>query len=147
MNKCNKSFETQCNEYEKKVQAMRDNAHYHTSQVFKNTETKKQLRKEELQSSTERRLLKAMQDIGLSPEAQYNIELMIVDFAFPKLKIAIEIDGEYHRAEPQRDKDKRRDFVLADKGWIIWRFDAGEVYSNPKRIAIKILKRLATHFD
>lgn|SRR3990167_3972844 len=40
----------------------------------------------------------------------------IVDFWLPELKTVIEVDGEYHNSSEQKEKDLKRDLIIADKG-------------------------------
>jgi leucyl-tRNA synthetase len=46
----------------------------------------------------------------------------IIDFAFPKLKIGIEVDGKIH--DRTRNRDEARDGYLANRGWHIVRLNA-----------------------
>ncbi len=44
-----------------------------------------------------------------------------VDFAFLDQRIAVEIDGKQHNYPDREERDKRKDGVLRDKGWVIHR--------------------------
>jgi very-short-patch-repair endonuclease len=51
-------------------------------------------------------------------EEQYQIGPYQLDFAFPKKKIDLEIDGDQHHLDPRVVKsDKRRNAYLAELGW------------------------------
>ena len=56
-----------------------------------------------------------------------------IDFAWPHLMKAIEIDGEQHeRFEKQRESDVRKDKVLSDAGWTVMRVKWKTMYRNTK---------------
>lgn len=51
-----------------------------------------------------------------------------IDFAFPTLKLGIEIDGKiWHDNLSQKKLDIERDQYLAKQGWVIWRFGEKEI--------------------
>lgn len=49
-----------------------------------------------------------------------------LDFAFPRLRLGLEIDGPTHDTQVQRERDRRRDAKLAAQGWTIVRVPADE---------------------
>ncbi len=95
-----------------------------------------------IQSATEKILLRSFRKHGLNPEEQYKIGNMRVDFAFPKEKIIIEVDGVHHSKRKQKIKDIRRNYFLKDEGWKVWRYKAEHCYKFPDYIARKIKERL-----
>ncbi len=52
------------------------------------------------------------------------------DFAFPKLKIDVEIDGGTHLTEKVKRIDQRRDLWSEEQGWTVLRFTAREVKTD-----------------
>lgn len=64
-------------------------------------------------------VLKAKQFYGLQFNRQFIIEKYIVDFVCRKLKLVIELDGQYH--DQIIEKDKSRDLRLKELGFIIVR--------------------------
>lgn len=90
------------------------------------------------QSKTEKLLLDKQKEIGLNSQPQFKIDKMTVDFAFPDVKVVVEIDGYYHNKIRQREADGNRDDYLQSQGWKIRRFPAEEVYENPLKVAYKI---------
>lgn len=61
----------------------------------------------------------------------------ILDFYFPNVKIAVEIDGPIH--EKQREYDKRRDARLRKKGITVVRFTNDEVFTDDVSLAEKVV--------
>jgi very-short-patch-repair endonuclease len=55
---------------------------------------------------------------------QYPVSRYRLDFAWPRLKIALEMDGIHHTSDAGLLRDAKRDRELRNKGWIIMRVDA-----------------------
>lgn len=56
-----------------------------------------------------------------------------IDFAWPHLKMAIEIDGEQHERFPEyAERDRLKDELLIENGWKILRISWKELYNNTK---------------
>ncbi|MFA5070858.1 MAG: DUF559 domain-containing protein [Candidatus Pacearchaeota archaeon] len=90
-------------------------------------------------SKTEDALYKSLISIGLNPERQYSISNHHVDFAFPKEKLIIEVDGwEYHKDRKQREIDEKRRDIAENLGWRVKRFTAEEVYENSNSVAWRV---------
>jgi len=70
----------------------------------------------------------------------YKNSVYLYDFAFPELKIDVEIDGDTHKQPKVIEKDKRRDEFSKSRGWLVLRFNANEVKLNVNKF-IKILKK------
>lgn len=101
-------------------------------------------------SKTEIILLKELNRIGLFPETQYPISKMHVDFAFPKQKLVIEVDGAYKRNSTGMKTLFERKRVCEEHGWKVENFTAEETYSDPQKIAWRIkgmLKKLPVKDD
>lgn len=60
----------------------------------------------------------------------YRNGIYAYDFAFPDLKIDIEIDGNTHTQEKVKKIDERRDLFSKENGWQVIRFTAKEVKEN-----------------
>jgi very-short-patch-repair endonuclease len=93
-------------------------------------------------SKTEVILYEAMLDIGLRPERQYKISRMKVDFAFPKEKLVIEVDGSYKRNSAGMKTLFERRRACEHEGWKVENFTAEEVFENPKKVAWRIFHML-----
>jgi len=89
-------------------------------------------------SKTEDILFECMCNIGLKPKRQYLISKHHPDFAFPKEKLVVEVDGPHHRTRTEIERDEKRRDVAENLGWSVKRFTAEEVYENPEKIAWKI---------
>lgn len=62
------------------------------------------------------------------PVPQFRIGRYRLDFAFPAIKLAVEIDGiEFHGSQFAFIRDRKRTRFLESKGWRIMRFAAKEV--------------------
>ena len=70
------------------------------------------------------------------------IEGWIYDFAFPELKLDIEIDGGTHLMEKVKQIDKRRDEFSRSQEWKIIRFTAKEVKENVTKCINEVKKFL-----
>lgn len=79
-------------------------------------------------SAPERLFQKLINEMGYFPIAQYSEGMagFMIDFAFPEIKLAIEIDGEYwHNLENTKKRDRRKDYFLKNKkGWELIRIPA-----------------------
>lgn len=51
----------------------------------------------------------------------YNNTFIIADFFIESIKMVIEIDGYYHKIQPQKNKDIQRDAYLKEKGYKVLR--------------------------
>ena len=66
--------------------------------------------------------------------AEFRFHRYSIDFAWPEKKIALEIDGDQHRRfESQKASDLRKDTVLKDHGWIVFRVPWKECMKDPKK--------------
>ena len=94
-------------------------------------------------SKTEDILFESMKNLGLKPDRQYPISKHHVDFAFPREKLIVEVDGwQYHKSREQREIDEKRRDIAENLGWRVKRFTAEEVYDNPELITWRIKELL-----
>ena len=61
----------------------------------------------------------------------------ILDFAIPCLKIDIECDGK-HWHKVGNEHDRKRNWLLRDKGWIVLRFTDSEIKDDIEKCIEKI---------
>lgn len=89
------------------------------------------------------KLLKGKQIAGLQFRRQFSVGDFILDFYCPSLKLAIELDGDYHYHMMMPDRDWERDRVLLDKfGIKTLRFENKIVFNHPESIRDSIIKEL-----
>ena len=69
----------------------------------------------------------------------------VLDFAWPKLKIALEVDGRVHTFTANCRRDRRRDAWLRKNGWLVFRIDRGSANLEAKQIrrVVSIVRALA----
>lgn len=73
-------------------------------------------------------------------EYKYRNGIYEYDFAFPNIKLDVEIDGGTHKTEKVKKIDERRDNFSRANGWTVVRFEAEEVKKDVKK-CINILWR------
>ena len=73
---------------------------------------------------------------------QYSVDNYIIDFYCPKLKIAIEIDGDVHEQEKQKKYDIQRQKNLERLGIIFIRIKNDELFDNPNKAFEKIENKI-----
>jgi len=62
-----------------------------------------------------------------------------IDFAIPHIKLGVESDGEYwHERPEQKQDDQERDYLLAQRGWTILRFDDKTIEESPQAVKATI---------
>jgi len=69
---------------------------------------------------------------------QFSVKYYALDFYCPKLRLAIEIDGETLITEKELKYDRRRQNYLESLGIIFLRFRNEEVFSNADKVVKKI---------
>jgi very-short-patch-repair endonuclease len=81
------------------------------------------------------KMLKGKQIAGLQFRRQFSVGSHILDFYCPSLKLAIELDGDYHYHMEMPDRDWRRDGELQEKyGIKTLRFENKIVFNHPEAI-------------
>lgn len=101
-------------------------------------------------SPLERKIVdKLLEYDDLEFESNYSVSNFMIDIAFSKYKIGLEIDGhKYHSSEEQKAKDELRQEYLESKGWEIERVPGWFCYRYPKITIAKVLRyipELQTH--
>lgn len=67
--------------------------------------------------------LSRAQHIPVHVKQQYNTGRFRLDFAWPLIKVALEVDGWHHRSPEGSAHDAERDSWLRSEGWIVFRID------------------------
>jgi len=73
---------------------------------------------------------------------QFSIKHYVLDFYCPKLRLALEIDGETHLTEEELEYDKQRQDYLESLGIIFLRFKNEEVFNKADVVIEKIKLRV-----
>ena len=73
---------------------------------------------------------------------EYYIYPYSIDFAFENIKVAIELDGEFHLKQEKQDSDKRKDKLLLSLGWRILRIGSRDIKENYVNIKQQVLNFL-----
>jgi len=81
--------------------------------------------------------------LGVKFRRQVPIGDYIVDFLDPKTKLIIEVDGEYHNSEEQRENDIIRTNYLNKHGYYVLRFTNNDVLGDIDYV----LERINTLLD
>ena len=91
-------------------------------------------------------ILKGRQVGGLQFRRQFSIDNYILDFYCPSIRLAIELDGEYHYHAQMPKSDYNRDEELMSRyGIKTLRFENKEVFRNPNGIINTILEYQANY--
>jgi len=81
---------------------------------------------------------------GYKFRRQYSVEKFVIDFYCPKLKLAIELDGDSHFIEDAVIRDKERQTIIESYGITFLRFTNREVYENVEGILKEVVKYIKT---
>jgi len=95
------------------------------------------------ESSLEKKFREMMEARGLTFTKQHPIVGYFVDFAIPKLKIAIEVDGDYWHQN--KEKDQKRQKEIEDQGWLVLRYSESEVNSDVGSCVDELCRVMANH--
>lgn len=74
-------------------------------------------------SEKEAEFLDALMKNGLNPVPQLAVGSFNIDFAFPDIKLAVELDPRWHNSAKKRPQDKKKDDFLKSLGWVVLRVD------------------------
>jgi very-short-patch-repair endonuclease len=73
---------------------------------------------------------------------QYSVDNYIIDFYCPKLKLAIEIDGDVHDLKRQKRQDKTRQEYLEKLGIKFVRIKNEDLLNNPNKAFERIENKI-----
>jgi very-short-patch-repair endonuclease len=101
-----------------------------------------------VQSVAEMAVLRVILAAGIAaPTTQHEVvagERYVLDFAWPDLKIAVEVDGfRYHANPTSYEKDRHRDNALGELGWIVIRVTPKEFETRPDAFIANLLARIS----
>ncbi|HZH25523.1 MAG TPA: DUF559 domain-containing protein [Solirubrobacteraceae bacterium] len=88
-------------------------------------------------SELEERFLRFCDERGIPrPRVNEMIAGLEVDFSWPRLRLAVELDGwAFHRTRAAFERDRRRDTVLAAAGVRVLRFTHHQLTTTPAEVA------------
>lgn len=61
---------------------------------------------------------------------EYSVFPYFIDFAFPQIMLAVEIDGSQHEIKDRKKRDMEKDIHLNNNGWRVYRIPAKHMYSK-----------------
>jgi very-short-patch-repair endonuclease len=88
--------------------------------------------------------LRRRQICGVKFRRQFGIDMYVVDFYAPEIKLVIEADGDTHFELRDIEKDKRRQKYLEDYGIAFLRFTNDEIFDAPEYVIDLIRKKVET---
>ena len=112
--------------------------------------------KNQMSGKNEKRVINLFESLGYVLDKdfvrQHPIgERFVLDIAFVKEQIAIEVDGKSHSSSKQRRIDDKRDRYLENNNWIILRIKDQELFgykfSYFKNLAILLIEERRTQWD
>jgi len=68
--------------------------------------------------------------------------LAIPDLAWPEWKVALEYEGDDHRAKRRFRDDIRRVERLVDHGWLVIKVSADDLFDRPAELVARVVRRL-----
>ncbi len=78
--------------------------------------------------------------VGHKFRRQYSVEKFVLDFYSPKLKLAIEVDGDSHFVEGSHERDRERQKIIETFGITFLRFTNKEINENIDGVLNKIME-------
>lgn len=85
--------------------------------------------------------LRRLREFGFPVRRQHPIAGFVVDFAIPKARLVIEIDGGIHRLASVAERDASRDRQLVEAGWEVLRI-SNEDASDADRLLTLVCGKL-----
>lgn len=87
-------------------------------------------------------------DLGLNNkfliEREYSVFPYFIDYAFINEKVAVEIDGEQHNLPERKINDKKKDELLINHGWRVYRITAKKMIDEPKKVMKNLIEFIGT---
>ncbi len=79
-------------------------------------------------------------NLGYKFRRQYSVEIFVLDFYCPELKLAIEIDGDSHSIEGAKERDNERQRIIECYGITFIRFTNRVIYENMDGVLLRIMQ-------
>ena len=87
-------------------------------------------------------MLRDLRPYGARFRRETPIGPYVADFAWLSARLVIEVDGDSHETPSGRDHDARRDRFLRSEGFIVLRFDNGQVIEGPDHVFTEIVRQV-----
>lgn len=101
-------------------------------------------------SAAERLLIEEVRAAGLTgwaanyPVRVGSLGIAVADLAFPRLKLAIEVDGRaWHTSAERFQLDRTRQNRLVNAGWLVLRFTWDDLANRPRYVIATLRATLA----
>lgn len=85
--------------------------------------------------------LKSKKMFGFKVRRQYGVKNYVIDFYCPKLKLAIEVDGDVHYFKGKKEKDDQKNLTLKERGILLIRIKNSDLEDDYESM-IKYLEDL-----
>ena len=79
---------------------------------------------------------------GFKFRRQYSVDKFVIDFYCPKLKLAIEVDGDSHYSDNAEVRDRERQYIIESFGISFLRFTNKEIYENIDGVMVRIIQNV-----
>ena len=79
---------------------------------------------------------------GYKFRRQFSIDIYIIDFYCPQLKLAVEVDGDTHLTDEEIEYDKKRQKHIEEYGIQFLRFTNGDIYNGMDYVLEKINEKI-----
>jgi 5-methyltetrahydrofolate--homocysteine methyltransferase/ATP-dependent helicase HrpA len=113
---------------------------------FKTILKARYLRKEE--TKAEKILWQKLRNnkLGIKFRRQHPLDMFIIDFYAPLIKLTIELDGSIHNLKENKEYDKERRLYLESKNIKVLRFWNSEIEKDLEKVLQKIKAEIKTLF-
>jgi very-short-patch-repair endonuclease len=100
--------------------------------------------KKSMTGENEPRVKQILESLGFAEDTDFTPQYpigyaFVLDFAFVKEQLCLEVDGETHKQKKQLRKDKKRDAFLRDNNWCVIRILDEDLFDPYKKLFYKYL--------
>lgn len=94
-------------------------------------------------SSVENHATWLLHRAGLLDQTQYRVGRYRLDYAWPDLLVALEVDGPMHQVPATAAKDVGRDAWLRSRGWLVFRVDHSVNFEEQVGRVVRLVQLMA----
>ena len=84
--------------------------------------------------------------LGVRFKRQYSVDNFVLDFYAPSIKLAIEVDGDYHNKKDVIEYDLMREEFISNTGIKFLRFSNNEIFNDIVNVVNKIKQNIKQDF-